>query len=436
MSSNKLLIHDVLIVSAVADETPFIGWVKVEGHRISAVGHGPALEKGSLGERVIDGLGCALLPGFINTHAHSHSSLTRGSAEGLELEDWIATIEKEQSRLSDEDAYVAAIATYGEALLSGTTSILDMCLRPEPAMRAAQAIGMRAVIAPYVLDDRNFAPSIARMADLLKHYGAEFCQPGGRTQLWVGIHDLESCSDKTISLGAELAAVFSTGLHLHCSESQFSVTRTRERTGRTPIVHLQTLGALGPRTILAHCVWADEHDQALLAGSGTSVAHCPHANLKLASGIAPIAAMRKAGVRVALATDGAKANNRLDMFDVMKFASLVPRGITLDPLIVPPEAIFAMATREGAAALNLEAGRIAPGLLADLNLVDLRQFHLQPGTPGAVVTNLVHAARGPDVRMVIVDGEVVVADGRLTKVDQSVALSAMREVGSRLLADS
>ncbi|MDB5817804.1 MAG: amidohydrolase [Rhizobacter sp.] len=170
----------------------------------------------------------------------------------------------------------------------------------------------------------------------------------------------------------------------------------------------------------------------MLAESGTAVSHCPHANLKLASGFAPVVAMRQAGVGVTLATDGAKANNRLDMFDVMKFASLIHKGTALDASVLPPREILAMATIGGASALSVEAGVVATGRLADLVVVDLETFHLQPATPSAVETNLVHAARGSDVRCVVVNGDVVVDDGRLVNVDAAEALDAMKQAAQRL----
>jgi 5-methylthioadenosine/S-adenosylhomocysteine deaminase len=424
-----LLIRDALVVPADGKTPPFTGWVEIAGTRIKGVGAGAAPAVPS-DLRVIDAQGCALIPGLVNTHAHSHSSLTRGTAEGVELDRWIATIEREQSRLTDDDAYVAALATYGEALLSGTTTLLDMCLRPEPAMRAARAIGMRVVIAPYVLDRASFAPKLPDVRELLQAHG-----PGkDLVNLWVGLHDLEGCPDETIAAGAQLAREFDTGLHLHCAETRASVERTRSRTARTPIAQLRALDALGPRAVLAHCVWADADDRALLAASGTTVAHCPHANLKLASGFAPVPAMREAGVRVTLATDGAKANNRLDIFDVMKFASLIHKGTQLDASVLPAPAVLRMAAHDGAQALGLESGAIAAGRLADLTLVDLHQFHLQPATPETVETNLVHAARGSDVRMVLVDGQVVVEDGKLARIDATETLAAMKAAGQRLMA--
>src|SRR3977135_4440967 len=174
---NLVLIRDVLIVPPLG-EMPFHGWVAVDDGKIAGVGRG--LREADSNQSTIEGGGAALLPGFVNPHAHSHSSLTRGSAEGLPLERWLAVIEREQARLTDGQAYIGALATYAEALLSGTTTIVDMCLRPEPAMAAAHEIGIRAVVVPYVGDTKPFAPSLRDNARLL-----DAGERDGRVQLWV-----------------------------------------------------------------------------------------------------------------------------------------------------------------------------------------------------------------------------------------------------------
>lgn len=410
-----MLIRDALVVA----DAPFRGWVQVEGSRIVALGkHSPPGDS-----EVIDAKGGALIPGLINTHAHSHSSLTRGSAEGMALEAWIEAIIREQKRLTPEQAYIGALATYAEALLSGTTAILDMCLFPEAALRAAREIGIRAIVAPYVADSMSFAPTLKKTETLLNEF----------SNIWVGLHDLESCSDAQIREGIALALDKKVGLHLHCAESRAWTERTRSRTGRSPFEQLEHLGAFAARVHLAHCVWASQTDCRLLAERRASVAHCPHANLKLGSGVAPVPGMHACGVRVALATDGAKANNRLDMFDVMKFASLLHKGVAHDPSLLLPNDVLGMATAEGAAVLGLPAGRIAPGELADLTLVAVDRFHLQPALPETIVTNLVHAARGGDVDTVIVGGRVVVERGRLVLADQDELLALHAAAGRALL---
>jgi 5-methylthioadenosine/S-adenosylhomocysteine deaminase len=424
--SGVLLIRDALVVAG--SRPPFSGWVQVRGNRIVAIGEGraPTVD----GARLIEGRDRIVIPGLVNAHAHSHSSLTRGSAEGMTLEPWLEAVIREQSRLTAEQARVGALATYAEALLSGTTTIIDMCLFPEQAISAAEEIGIRAVIAPYVADSMPFAPALSLTARLLSETKSE------TQKLWVGLHDLESCSDGQIRAGVALAREHGVGVHLHSSESRFSMQKTLDRTGRTPIAHLEHLGAFRVPAHLAHCVWANEADQSLMAEHGVSVAHCPHANLKVGSGIAPVAAMKDRGARVALGTDGAKANNRLDMFDVMKFASLLAKGVALDPALLPPAEVLAMGTSEGAKALKLDAGEIAPGRLADLVLLNSNCFHLQPAVPQTVVTNLVHAARGSDVDTVIVDGRIVVEQGRLTLIDQDGILAQLAATGRALLASS
>jgi 5-methylthioadenosine/S-adenosylhomocysteine deaminase len=401
----RTLIRDALIVST-GNERPFYGWVEIVDGVIAGVGAGNA-PTGA--DETIDGSDCALLPGFVNTHAHSHSSLTRGSAEGVALDQWLAIIEREQSRLTAEQARAGALATYTEALLSGTTTIVDMCLQPQAAFTAARDIGIRAVIAPYVADTKHFTPTLSETAALLD----KAAKVDDRVRVWVGLHDLESCSDEQVVEGVALARRHGVGVHLHCSETSYQIERTRKRTGRTPVAQLAHLGALGPMTLLAHCVWADDADREMLRSNGVSVAHCPHANLKLGSGIAPVADMLRRGINVTTATDGAKANNRLDLFDVMKFASLLQKGALQDPAALPPRQVLEMATARGGRALHAPIGAIRTGMAADLILVRLDRLHLQPSVPDTVMTNLVHAARGSDVNMTMVAGKALVRDGQL-----------------------
>jgi 5-methylthioadenosine/S-adenosylhomocysteine deaminase len=429
MKLATVLFRNGLLCSGAGSERPsaFYGWLLVRGTLIEDVGMGEA-PQGDF-DRVIDASQRAIIPGLVNAHAHSHSTLTRGSAEGLPLEGWLRVIEMEQSRLSDEQAYAAALATYCEALLSGTTTIVDMCLRPQPALQAAWQIGIRATIAPYVALSKPFAPTLAGTERLLLEHPGQ----AERVRVWVGLHDLESCGDEQVQAGADLARRHGAGLHLHCAETRSSVEQTRRRTGLRPVQRLKELGVLGPRTLLAHCVWVDEGDIELLASTGTSVAHCPIANLKLGSGCAPVPEMRKRGVTVALGTDGAKANNNLDMFDVAKTASLLHKGIHLDPALLPAGEVLTMATSDGGRALGLPVGRLEAGRPADLALVRLDQIRLQPATPDTVITNLVHAAHGTDIDLVMVDGQIVVEGGRLVTMDGEAIGRQAQAAGESLL---
>jgi 5-methylthioadenosine/S-adenosylhomocysteine deaminase len=421
----RTLIHDALIVSP-DNELPFYGWVEVIDGVIGGIG---AADAPAGADMTIDGSACALLPGLVNTHAHSHSSLTRGSAEGVALYQWISVIEREQSRLSADQARAGALATYAEALLSGTTTMVDMCLQPEAAFAAACDIGIRAVIAPYVAASKPFAPTLADTAALLD----AAARRDDRVRVWIGLHDLESCGDEQVVAGVALARRHNVGIHLHCLETSSQIERTRNRTGRTPVQQLAELGALGANTLLAHCVWADAADRAILNDHHVSVAHCPHANLKLGSGIAPVADMLARGINVTTATDGAKANNRLDLFDVMKFTSLLQKGALRDPAVLPPRQVLEMATLRGGRALQAPIGIIQPGMAADLILVRLDRLHVQPSVPDTVATNLVHAARGSDVSMTMVAGRVLVRDGELLAMPLEPIRQNALEVGMALM---
>jgi 5-methylthioadenosine/S-adenosylhomocysteine deaminase len=181
-------------------------------------------------------------------------------------------------------------------------------------------------------------------------------------------------------------------------------------------------------------VWVTEADRALLQSSGAHVAHCPHANLKLGSGVAPIPDLIRRQINVTLATDGAKANNRLDLFDVMKFASLLHKGVAYDPTVLAPGLVLDMGALHGARALDVNVGAMTPGMAADLIMVRLDGLHLQPSIPETVRTNLVHAARGSDVSMVMVGGEVLVEDGELLPFPQRMIRDQAHKVAMELLA--
>jgi 5-methylthioadenosine/S-adenosylhomocysteine deaminase len=214
-----------------------------------------------------------------------------------------------------------------------------------------------------------------------------------------------------------LAEEFDTGIHTHSSETVWEVDESLSRWGGRPVEVFHQRGILGPRTVIAHCVWLDDGEIDLLARTGTAVAHCPCSNMKLASGPARVGDLRAAGVTVGLGSDGEKENNNLDLLEEMKFASLLQKVSTLDPTVGDPWDILAMATVDGAAALGLAdvTGSLAPGKRADLVTVDLRGLHTTPVLRGEhinVPAHLVFSASGHDVRDVWVDGRRLVAGGR------------------------
>jgi 5-methylthioadenosine/S-adenosylhomocysteine deaminase len=414
------------------------GSVLFDGREILAVGPVDAVDADprAAGAHVVDATGCAVLPGLQN--CHMHSGLLRGTAESLSLWDWLKTyVDPAHRALTPEIAHIASLHCYAEALVSGTTSVMDMWRHMEGSAAAATTLGIRATLVPYVADEQgyDYFESLASNRRLLQSHGTA----AGRVRAWVGLEHLFYCTPACFDEAVALAAEFDTGLHTHSSETIWEVEESLARFGRRPIEEFYERGVLGPRTVVAHCVWLDDHEIELLARTGTAVAHCPCSNMKLASGPARIGALRAAGVVVGLGSDGEKENNNLDLLEEMKFASLLQKVSTLDPTAGDPWDVLAMATIEGATALGLGdvTGSLAAGKRADLIVVDLGGLHTTPVLHGSdfnAAAHLVFSASGADVRDVWVDGRRLVADRHPTTFDIAAVRADAQAAAEELFA--
>jgi 5-methylthioadenosine/S-adenosylhomocysteine deaminase len=226
-------------------------------------------------------------------------------------------------------------------------------------------------------------------------------------------HGAYTCNPETYTEAARLAKEFKVPLHTHCSETRAEVHDVQGRTGKRPLGRIAEAGALGERTVLAHCGWITKGEVAEIAAARASVAHCPVSNLKLATGgVAPVPELHSAGAKVGLGTDGAASNNVLDLFQTMKFAALVQKQHRWDATVLPAQRVLDMATRDGADALHRsDLGRLQAGATADFILVDFRRPHLVPRHDA--VSHLVYAACGPDVSTTVIGGRVLMAEGRV-----------------------
>jgi 5-methylthioadenosine/S-adenosylhomocysteine deaminase len=414
------------------------GSVLIEEREIIAVGPVATLDRQAGDAEIIDASEHAVIPGLHN--AHLHSGLLRGTAESKSLWDWLKSyVDPAHRALTPEIAEAASLLAYTEGLRFGTTSVLDMWRYMEGAARAAEAVGIRATLAPYVADAEgyDYFESIESNRRLLESHrrGAE-----GRVRAWVGLEHLFYCTPDAFRAAAELAEEFDTGVHTHSSETIWEVQESLRRHGRRPIEEFFNRGILGPRTVIAHCVWLDDREIALLAETGTGVSHCPCSNMKLSSGPARVADLRAAGIVVGLGSDGEKENNNLDLVEEMKFASLLQKVSTLDPTSGDPWDILSMATLEGARLLGLGeiTGSLEAGKRADVVTVDLRCLHTTPvlhGDDFNVAAHLVFSASGHDVRDVWVDGRLLVAGGRVLSIEvdevRSRAQAAAEELFQR-----
>ena len=362
-----------------------------------------------------------LMPGLVNTHAHS--GLLRGTAEGLPVWDWLEQFIDPMHRvLQPHEAALASRLCYAEALLSGTTTIVDMWRYMDGSARAADQLGIRAVLVPYVGEhpDHDYFETLDTNEALIEAWHG---RADGRISVWVGLEHMFYATPDAWARAVALSRKHRVGLHTHSNESQFDLTETQRRYGMRPVQALEHFGLLDAhRVLLAHCVWVDDDEIELLARRGVGVAHNPVSNMKLASGAAPVEKMLARGIAVGLGTDGEKENNNLDMFEEMKVASLLAKFTKLDAAAMDSWQVCRMATITGARALGLDGaiGSLESGKQADIIAVRTDTPRMTPLVTGRLANlhhNLVFAAQGGDVCMTMVAGRIVVDDGRLLSGD-------------------
>ncbi|HCB44114.1 MAG TPA: 5-methylthioadenosine deaminase, partial [Pseudomonas sp.] len=387
------------------------------------------------GMPVIDASGHALLPGLID--AHSHSSLMRGVTENMQLMEWLPWYQLEHRALTEEYAYHSARLCYLEALKSGTTCVMDMYRFMARCADAAGEIGLRVNLAPYVADAPGkdfFATRAENRALIHSHHGAQ----NGRIQVWMGLEHLFYCTPDAYREALQCQADYGVGIHTHASEQKEEDDAVKAEFGRRSIAQLDHYGILGERTLIAHCVWLTDDEIKRVADTGTSIAHCPISNAKLASGVARVPEMLAAGITVGIGTDGPVCNNSLSLFEEMKFASLIQKATRLDATVLPADQILRMATINGARALGLgdRIGSLEVGKQADLLLLDLAQPNLTPteinAAGGNLLWNLVFAADARNVAAVWVDGRQLIANGRTTQVSEQTVISEAQQQGLAL----
>lgn len=410
------------------------GYMLIEDQRIRELGPMAACRLPEAIPR-IDFHGEVLMPGLVDSHAHS--SLMRGVTENMALMDWLPYYQLEFKAMTPDDAMHAARLTYLEALKAGTTCIMDMYKHMDQCAEVALELGIRANLAPYVTDlpGKDFFATQRGNIDLIDRYH----EAGeGRIQVWMGLEHLFYCSENAYHTAVAVARERGLGLHTHCCEQQAEEQGIKELYGRRSIAQLDEYGMLGERTLLAHCVWLKDDEMQRLVDTGTSVAHCPISNAKLASGVARVPEMQTAGITVGLGSDGNVCNNSLDLFEEMKFGSLIQKASLLDPTVMPAETLLRMATIDGARALHLdhEIGSLEPGKRADFIQVSLTEPHMRPvavdETGGNLLWNLVFAARGSDVRNVWINGRQVLRERCSVNVDETIWMTQAQRCATDL----
>jgi 5-methylthioadenosine/S-adenosylhomocysteine deaminase len=363
--------------------------------------------------------GHALIPGLINLHTHAAMTLMRGLADDRVLMDWLNNhIWPVETRLvSHEFVHDGTLLACAEMLRGGVTCFNDMYFFPEAVAQAVLQAHMRAAIgmivvefpSPYAADAADYLSKGIAMRDHLREEPLlSFC---------IAPHAPFTVSDATFERVAVYAGKLDVPVHIHLHETANEIRDSLAAHQLRPVRRLQKLGLLGPGLIAVHATHLDDDEIALLGEYGCHVAHCPSSNLKLASGIAPVAQLHRSGVNVGLGTDGAASNNRLDMFTEMRLAALLAKGVSGDPTALPAHAVLEMATLNAARALGLDnrIGSLAKGKLADMVAVNLAAPELAPCYDP--LSHLVYAAGREHVTHVWINGEPVVEEGVLSRLD-------------------
>ncbi|MGD8901920.1 MAG: amidohydrolase, partial [Desulfobacterales bacterium] len=382
---------------------------------------------------VVDARGGIIMPGLINSHTHAAMTCFRGLADDLPLMTWLnGHIFPAEAKLDDPMVYSGALLACAEMIMSGTTCFCDMYLFEDAVARAASDAGMRAVVGEvlYDFDSPNYGP-IAQGFEYTRKL-IETWQDHPLVTIAVEPHSTYLCAPELLQKAFELARQFRLPLVIHLAESKSEVSQIKERFDKTPVEHLADLGLLASNVVACHCVALTENDIALLKRFDVKVAHNAESNMKLASGIAPIPELLTEGICVGLGTDGCASNNDLDLFLEMDTVAKLHKAKTLDPTVMDAETVLKMATIGAARVLGLESfiGSIETGKKADLIIVDTDQPHLTPMYNP--VSHMVYAARGSDVTTVMINGTIVMQDGRLTTMDLGRIMDDVNQIAHEI----
>jgi len=430
--TQSILIRNGTIVTMDDRSSIVRGDVLIRDGRIAEV----AEKINASADETIDAKGCAVLPGFVQTHIHLCQTLFRGAADDLALIDWLKKRVWPMEAAHTADS-VRASAQLGiaELIKGGTTCALTMetVRHTEEVLRVVEETGFRATVGKCMMDKGDDVPSqlhentrasIDDSLALIQNWNG---QADGRIRCCFAPRFAISCTSELLSEVSQLAKKHGVMIHTHASENKSECEIVERETGKRNVAYLDSLGISGAHVVLAHCVHLATEEMEDLARTQTNVAHCPSSNLKLGSGLAQVAEMLARKIPVSLGADGAACNNRLDMFTEMRTAALLQK-LAHGPEVLPAARVLRMATIDGARALGLgqEIGSIETGKRADVIVVDLDRIHSSPARD--LVSTLVYSAQPTDVQTAIIDGRVVMRAGELTTLNElSVIQDANRE---------
>ncbi len=437
---SSVLIKNGTLVTMDNSNSIMRGDLLIRDRRIAEIG-----STGQTADTVIDATGCAVIPGFVQTHIHLCQTIFRGAADDLALIDWLKQrvwpMEAAHSAASIKASARLGIA---ELIKGGTTCALTMetVNHTGEVFKVVEESGFRATVGKCMMDKGEEVPralqeqtgnSIDESLALLEEWHGK---AGGRIRYCFAPRFAVSCTRELLEKVAQLARARGVMIHTHASENRTECEMVEQETGLRNITYLDSVGLTGRHVALAHCVHLSDEEIEILKTTQTNVAHCPSSNLKLGSGLAPIVKMLEQGISVSLGADGAACNNRLDMFTEMRTAALLQKALH-GPEVLPANRALRMATFDGARALGLDAevGSIEVGKRADLLVVRLDGLHSTPVED--VVSAVVYSAQPDDVDTVLIDGEFVLRDQKLLTIDEreTIVTASSEAEKLRLAAD-
>ena len=410
------------------------GALAIDGTDIVDVDTPAAIAAKYQAAETIDARNQVVLPGLINTHSHAPMVMYRGLADDLALMDWLTKyiFPAEAKTVSPELVRVGTRLAAVEMIESGTTAFVDMYYFEEEIAKAAVEAGLRGVLGETIIqfpvaDAKTPAEGLARAERFIREF-----KDNGLVVPAVAPHALYTNDKATLTASAALARKYGVPIVIHFAETEDEVKTAREQYQMTPTAALESVGVLGETTIGAHGVWVNDADIAILKRTGTSVAHNPESNMKLASGAAPVTKYLAAGVKLGLGTDGAASNNDLDMFEAMRQASFLAKHATHDPTAVKAQDALDMATIGGARVIGMEKvlGALEKGKRADLITVSMNSARQTPLYN--VVSHLVYVTRGTDVQNTIVNGKILMRDRQLKTLNRDAVIADANRLAVRV----
>ncbi|OPY21712.1 MAG: N-ethylammeline chlorohydrolase [Methanobacterium sp. PtaU1.Bin097] len=428
MESETILIKNTTIIANEIKK----GSILLEDDRISSIEENLSTKDA---DTVIDGEGKVLIPGLVNTHTHLSMSLLRGLADDLVLETWLNDyIWPTEANLDGKLCYVGAKLACAEMIKSGTTTFNDMYFYMDHVAQAVDESGIRGNITHGMLDQGDEEKRRAEYKESLRIIDKCHNTADGRIKVSLGPHAPYTCSTELLSWVRKKASQLGVRIHIHVSETEFEVKNIIDTYDARPFEYLDNINFLDQDVLAAHTVWPSNNEMDIIKERGVNISHNPVSNMKLASGISPVAKMLDKGINVSLGTDGAASNNNMDMLEEMKIAALGQKVNTFDPTVLKADDVFKMATIGGATALGLsdELGTIKVGKKADLILVNMKAPHLAPYRHP--ISHLVYAANGGDVDTVICNGQILMQGRELLTLDEKAVLEEAEEAARDLLS--